>query len=176
MFGLIQIQLTTLALHYLNIFFKKIFDKNDIASRLRLTFNSRNKNNVKFIFDYSKNSNKYKSLYYSARKNKYNFARKFKLHNDPIALEIFLFAIKSKKYKRHHLDLEKNNYSKENLAYINYIFSIKEQKNILVTDDFNHLSSRQLSIVFSKIINSSNQEVLNFIDNYENKKETDFQT
>ena len=71
---------------------------------------------------------KYKSLYYSARKNKYKFARKFKLHNDPIAFEIFLFAIKSKKYKRHHLDLEKNNYSKENLAYINYIFSIKEQE------------------------------------------------
>ena len=151
-------------------FSKKIFDKNDIASRLRLTFNSRNKNNVKFIFDYSKNSNKYKSLYYSARKNKYKFARKFKLHNDPIALEIFLFAIKSKKYKLDHLDLEKNNYTKENLAYINYIFSVKEQKNILVTDDFKHLSSKQLSVVFSKIINSSNQDVLNFIDNYENKK------
>ena len=151
-------------------FSKKIFDKNDIASRLRLAFNSRNKNNAKFIFDYSQNSKKYKSLYYSARKNKYKFARKFKLHNDPIAFEIFLFAIKSKKYKRHHLDLEKNNFSKENLAYINYIFSIKEQKNNLVTDDFNHLSSKQLSVVFSKIISSSNQEVLNFIDNYENKK------
>ena len=66
--------------------------------------------------------------------------------------------------------MKRINYSKKNLAYINYIFSIKEQKNILVTDDFDHLSSKQLSIVFSKIINSSNKEVLNFIDNYENKK------
>ena len=151
-------------------FSKKIFDNNDIASRLRITFNSRNKKNVKFIFDYSKNSNKYKSLYYSARKNKYRFAKKFKLHNDPIALEIFLFAIKSKKYKRDHLDLKVNNYSKENLAYINYIFSIKEQKNILLPDDFKQLSNKQLSIVFSKIINSSDKEVLNFIDNYEDTK------
>ena len=151
-------------------FSKKIFDNNDIASRLRITFNSRNKKNVKFIFDYSKNSNKYKSLYYSARKNKYRFAKKFKLHNDPIALEIFLFAIKSKKYKRDHLDLKVNNYSKENLAYINYIFSIKEQKNILLPDDFKQLSNKQLSIVFSKIINSSDKEVLNFIDNYEDAK------
>ena len=151
-------------------FSKKIFDNNDIASRLRITFNSRNKKNVKFIFDYSKNSNKYKSLYYSARKNKYRFAKKFKLHNDPIALEIFLFAIKSKKYKRGYLDLKVNNYSKENLAYINYIFSIKEQKNILLPDDFKQLSNKQLSIVFSKIINSSDKEVLNFIDNYEDTK------
>ena len=151
-------------------FSKKIFDKNDIASRLRLVFNSRNKNNVKFIFDYSQNSKKYKSLYYSARKNKYKFARKFKLHNDPIAFEIFLFAIKSKKYKFSHLDLERNNYSKENQAYINYLFSIKDQKNILHPNDFKHLTNKQLSIVFSKIINSSDKEVLKFINNYEDKK------
>ena len=85
-------------------------------------------------------------------------------------LKYFFSQLNQKNISWHHLDLERNNYSKENLAYINYIFSIKEQKNILVTDDFNHLSSKQLSIVFSKIINSSNQEVLNFIDNYENKK------
>lgn len=151
-------------------FSKKIFDKNDIASRLRLAFNSRNKNNAKFIFDYSHNSKKYKSLYYSARKNKYKFARKFKLHNDPIAFEIFLFAIKSKKYKLSHFDLERNNYSKENQAYINYLFSIKDQKNILLPDDFKHLSNKQLSIVFSKTINSSDKEVLKFINNYEDKK------
>ena len=118
-----------LARHYLNTFFsKKIFDNNDIASRLRLAFNSRNKNNAKFIFDYSQNSKKYKSLYYSARKNKYKFARKFKLHNDPIAFEIFLFAIKSKKYKRHHLDLKKIITAKKILLILTIFFQLKNKK------------------------------------------------